>query len=188
MSGDALHDQGRALEDVFFKDQDPGHLKKIKEQLQDDADRKTLSDISGIGDIKTLNLLLAAGIRPETLAAVGMIPLVVVAWSDQRMEDRERTAILHAASETGLDETHPAIALIKSWLDLMPGDELFNTWKAYVRQMCKSLPASSIEQVKNHIVGRAKRVAESAGGFLGVINTVDRRERDIIRQLEEVFD
>lgn len=188
MSGDSLHDRGRALEDIFFKDKDARLLEKMKSQLKADEDRKMLADISGIGDIKTLDQLLAAGIRPETLAAIGMIPLVVVAWADRRMEDRERTAILRAASETGLDETHPAISLIRSWLDQMPGDELFHTWKAYVSEMRKTLPASSIEQVKNHIVGRAQQVAESAGGFLGVINTVDRRERDVIRQLEQAFE
>jgi hypothetical protein len=187
MSNDALHERGEALEELFYRNRDAQLLERIKTELQVEEDRTALAHASGIKDDKTLSDLLAQGIRHQTLASVGLIPLVAVAWADGRMETREREAVLKAARETGLSDDDSSMEILRSWLDKRPGHELLAAWKEYIGELKKTLAPAAFDQVHHSVVGRARIVAESAGGFMGIVNTVAPNERAIIKELHEAF-
>ncbi len=188
MTRDSLHERGQAMEEAFFHDVDKRLLEQMKSRLQADEERKHLANVTGIGDESVLNDLLEQGITAETLASVGLIPLIAVAWADGKMEPRERDAVLRAAREIGISDDHSGLAVVAAWLNKQPGPELLAAWKEYVGALRKSLDAASMEQVKNSVIGRARKVAESAGGFMGIVNTVDPAEKEILQQLNDVFE
>ena len=188
MSNDGLHDRGNAMEELFYRNQDAVLLDRMKAELQLGKDREALVLASGITDEKVLADLLANGIRQQTLASVGLIPLVAVAWADGKVDQRERDAILKAARETGMSDDHSSMDLIKGWLNTKPGPELLAAWKVYVRELRKTLTPASLEQVRSSVVGRAQTVAEAAGGFLGIVNTVDASEKSVIKELNQAFE
>lgn len=188
MSSDQLHERGQAMEEAFFHDVDKQLIERMKSGMQAAENRTELASATGIQDETVLNELIAQGITAETLASVGLIPLVAVAWADGRVEQKEEEAVLRAARETGIGEDHASLDIVRGWLKNKPDDQLLETWKDYVAALRQTLDPAAIEQIRQSVVGRAQRVAESAGGFLGIINTVDPAEREIIGELNEAFE
>ena len=73
MSEDQFERRGNALEDMFFYRSDQELLEQIKQDLADKEAREQLASFS----------------RAETLACVTLIPLVVVAWADGKLDEEE---------------------------------------------------------------------------------------------------
>ncbi len=188
MSKDNLHERGQAMEEAFFHEVDKKLIEQIRARAETESNREELSTVTGIQDRAVLDDLLEMGIAPVTLASVGLIPLVAVAWADGKMEERERDAVMRAARETGLSENPKALELVNDWLNRQPGPQLLNAWKEYVGAMRQTMDAAALEQIKKSVIGRAQKVAEAAGGFLGIVNTVDPAEREVIKQLTEAFE
>ena len=51
--------------------------------------RQALATATGIKDTGAIDRLIEQGISAETLASVGLIPLVAVAWADEKMDDKD---------------------------------------------------------------------------------------------------
>ena len=187
MSADGLHDRGKALEDRFFQQQDQKLLEKLQQDLSHRESREALKAISGIDDQNVLDSLLDNDINANTFAAISLIPLIAVAWADKKMEEGEKKALMKAAQDSGISESSPSFMLLESWTYEKPDDDLFETWKEYIRELKGHLDDQSLANIKSTVVGRAKAVAESAGGFLG-LSKVSFAETAIIKECERAFE
>ena len=96
---ESMDQRRRALEDAFFAEQDRKLRDKLVAADPTAARRTALTETSGITDPQVLDRLMALDIGPETLAALSLVPLVLVAWADGTIDDKERTAVLKAAAE-----------------------------------------------------------------------------------------
>ena len=179
--------QSRSLEEEFFLKQEAELIQKLRDKAKGEQRREALSEASGITDDEVLDALIAMDIRGETLAALALVPLVVVAWADGKVQDQERKAILQAAAETGLTIKSEPYALLEGWLDQQPGPALLDVWKDYAASLAAQLSDSARRALTRDILGRAERVAEAAGGFLGLGNKVSREERDVLNELKQAF-
>lgn len=187
MTDELLGDRRRALEESFFQQKDRELLERLKEQFASAERKKTLANVSGISDDKILTRLMELGIGPEAIAALGLVPLVNVAWADGVMERDERLAILSAARERGISQECPSAALLESWLHRKPPGDLKEAWTACVRQMAKQLDPTARESLRADLIGRARHVAEAAGGILGLASVSDA-ERDVLDEMESAFE
>lgn len=183
---DDLQTRGKALENAFFGERDQELLEKLKAELEGKEARDVLRSVSGIEDEAVLDKLIGAGVSPESLSAVSLIPLVSVAWCDNSMESTEKTAILEAASSAGIEKESAAAALLDTWLESRPGSELLDSWKSYVGVLKEQLDETSFGQLKASVINRAETVAESAGGFLG-LGSVSDKEKNAIAELAKAF-
>ena len=64
---------------------------------------------------------------------------------------------------------------------------MFEAWKHYVSGLCQRLEKPEIERLKDNVLGLARKVAEAAGGFLGIGNKISVAERTVLRKLERAF-
>jgi hypothetical protein len=180
--GDAFGDRRKALEDSFFMERDQQLLERMRLELETMEERKHLAHVSGILDEQVLLNLVKAGVRAETLAAVSLIPLVEVAWSDGAVSEDERTAVLKAAAESGIAEGTAAYEMLGRWLQERPDVRVIATWKEYVGALVKSMPADA-----TLVLGRCRQVAEAAGGFLGLTSKISAVEKARIEEFERVM-
>jgi hypothetical protein len=187
MSEEFFGDRRKALEDAFFAK----HNEQLKQKLREDdsarAKRDALRTASGIADEAVLDQLIALDIRSETVAALSLVPLLEVAWADERMEVRERQAILAGAQATGLQAGSASYALLEGWLDQRPAPALFTAWQAYVKALVATLDADAKAALKAELLGRAHAVADAAGGALGLGNRISRAEQARLMALEQAF-
>ncbi len=182
-----LKSRGAALENLFFGNRDQELLEKLRAELSADRDREALKATTGIDDADALNMLVDQGVTTEGLSALSLVPLVAVAWSDGKLDTKEKDAILKAADASGIETETAAYSLLQSWMADQPDPALFEAWKSYVAALKTQLAAGDLENLKSSIVNRSNSVAKAAGGFVGVGAICDS-EKKVIADLGAAFD
>lgn len=182
MTKDILSERKQALEEAFFKKAEQEQVEKYREKLGKQKTIEELREISGMENEKVLSHLVDAGITGDTMAAIALVPLVHVAWSDGELEPKERDAILQAAEHKGINADTPARELLDKWLESDPGDELFAAWSDYVGGLEEHLEPDQVVELRDQVVEFAREVARAAGGFLGFGSVSDSETR----ALEEI--
>jgi hypothetical protein len=183
---DPLDPSRRALEQVFY----PASASDYREQLRlrelEQAAVPALRDASGIGDEALLRCLAGLGIRVETLAALTMIPIVEVAWADGSMDGRERDAILAGAESAGIEPGSPSHGLLRLWTLDPPAPDLLRAWRDFIDALGGELEPAERARLADKIVGRARAVAEAAGGARGR-GAVSPEEERVLQSLSRAF-
>ncbi len=187
MSKNFLHDREHALEEAFFAQQDQELLRRLKEADAKKSKKEALSAASGITDDSVLEKLVALGVDGATVAALSLVPLVLVAWADGEMDAKERGAVLSAAAEAGVEEGGPGHQMLGRWLATRPPPQLLATWTDYVRAISPTLSDGARQQLKSDLLGRARQVADAAGGFLNAVWKTSPAEMDVLAKLEKAF-
>jgi hypothetical protein len=184
---ESLRARGKALEEAFFR-KEQERLREIQSMLHSEQSAtQALREASGIDDEAVLQQLASLGVRAETLAALTLIPLVEVAWADDRMEEREREAVLAGAESSGIAVDSPSHGLLELWLDDRPASDLFAAWREFIQALCAQLSPGERLRLRENLVGRARRVAEAAGGFLGLRDPVSKVENAVLEDLATLF-
>ncbi len=181
-----LRERRESLEEQFFHKLQMEQLAALRAELERKQSRDELRTSCGIADDTVLDKLIALGLSATTLAGLSMVPLVWVAWADGPVHEGERKAVLQAAHGRGIDEGGPAHKLLAGWLETHPPQQLFDAWATYTRALAATLVPAQREQLKDQIVGLARRVAESAGGFLG-IHKVSHKEEAALSAIAAAF-
>jgi hypothetical protein len=184
---DAFRQREKSLEDAFFKDRDRHLMDKMRRELESFEEKRKLAHVTGIVEERVLQNLVKAGVQAETLAAVGLIPLVEVAWCDGAVTPEERDAVLNAAAKQGLQPGTASYELLQNWLQDRPDLHIITAWKDYVRELARIMPKDTIEEMGRQLIARCKRVAEAAGGFLGLA-TISKSEQSKIDEFAKVWD
>lgn len=178
--------QRRALEEAFFNNQDQKLVQSLKEQAERAQLKEGLSSF-GIKDPAVLEKLADLKISGETLAALSIVPLVEVAWCDGELDEKEKEAIVRAADGFGIAKGSPAHGLLVGWLQKAPSMDLLVAWEAYTKVLCEQFPEANRKKLKDELVGRAKQVAEAAGGFLGLMSKISPAEQRMLDRLSKAF-
>lgn len=148
-----------------------------------------LAVASGIDDRGVLQALADLGVTADTIAALALVPLVLVAWADGRVAREERIEIIRAARETGLVPGDAYHTLVESWIQEGPGDGLLPIWKAYVAALASELVPEVFRTLRDQLLERATRVAAAEGSRIrGLGSRISRLERELIVELRAAFD
>ncbi len=177
----------RALEESFFAQHNADLLEKLRRKQSEKNRKRQLKEISGIQDDRLLGELAALELESQTLAALTLVPLIRVAWADGRVRPEERLAVLTAAAKEGITDGSPAYQLLEGWLNKKPEERLETAWRGYVGALMHNLSPSARESLRDQVIGRARQVAEAAGGFLGLGNRISKSEERILCELEMAF-
>jgi tellurite resistance protein len=169
MSGfQMLDERRRSLENEFFAEQDKKLLEKMRSELRALEARRQLTQVTGIAEEKVLQDLIDLGIQAEALAAVGMIPMIEVAWADGAISDDERARVLNFADANGIKTGTASHALLAQWLKRRPEAKFLKSWKAYVAELRKVMSPESFAKIRDMAWDRCNAVARASGGILGV--------------------
>jgi len=183
---DPFNERRKSLEEAFFKERDQQLLNKLRSEFEAFEEKNKIAHVSGIMDPQVLKDLVEAGVRAETMLAMRLVPVVEVAWSDGSLSPEERAAVLNAAASLDI---HPGTApyeMLSRWLQERPDPRLAAAWKEYVKELARVLPAGSLAELKRQTLDRCRRVAEAAGGFLG-IGTISRSEQAKIDEFTKAW-
>ena len=187
----ALRARGEVLVEEFYRWRAPEPVEVHHEESEPEispelARRGELALASGISDEGMLRILLDLDIETSVLTAISLVPLVEVAWADGKMDPEERDAILEASADQGIAPDSSAHALLASWLEHLPRPELFEAWRSYIEAVFEPLTPGERDELRTGLVERARRVAEAAGGILGV-GAISGAERLVLARLDEVL-
>ena len=181
-----LKAKARALEDSFFAKENERILQELRAATAREEKKKEFREYLNVENEEVLDALVELAVEPETLVAFTLVPLVEVAWADGEIQAKERDAIIKAAIDQGVEENSPTAKLLTNWLRTPPDKQLLDIWKAYIEELQESLSANSSAHMKTSVMGRARAIAEAAGGFLGVAS-ISAAEKKMLEELERAF-
>ena len=187
MADEFLGDRKKALEDSFFAKENAKLVERMRAEREKTSAREGLGKVAGISDAAVLQKLVELGITSETWAAVALVPLVEVAWADGSLDDKERRAILAAAEANGVGAGSPSFELLENWLAVRPDSQMLEAWDGSIATLCADLDEREKQALMAEVVGRARTVAEAAGGILGLGNKVSAEEAEVLSRLERAF-
>lgn len=181
-----IEERGKALEEAFFARKNKELLAAVKAELDINSKRDELKNATGISDDGVLDELVRAGLASESIAAVSLAPLVLVAWADGNVSDKERQAVLSGAEQAGVKPESAAGQVIRGWLEEQPGENLMEIWRDYTQAICETLPAGEKVKLGEQLCARCRKVAEAAGGFLGM-GSISVEEHAVLDALKSAF-
>jgi hypothetical protein len=187
MAEEFLGERKRFLEEEFFKKQEKALLERMHAAQTQQTRRDALAHAAGVTDAAVLDKLLALGIDANTLLAMRLVPVVVVAWADGALDTRERQAITASLESVGMAPDSPAAQMVTNWLQSPPPPALLDAWQAYIAGLCAQLSATERESLRTSVLGQARAVAEAAGGFLGFGSKVSQAEEAMLQTLDRAF-
>jgi hypothetical protein len=179
-----LRDRGRSLEDEFFRREDQRLIQRLNELRAAEATREALARASGITEAAVLEKLIELGIKPETVAALSLVPLVEVAWADGVLDAKERRAVMERA---GVARDSTAGALLEAWLDRRPDPKLLTAWTHMVEATARQLGPDGAARLKAGLLEKARAVAAASGGMFGVGSKISASEAAMLATLEAAF-
>lgn len=182
-----LGDRKKALEESFFAKENQKLLDERRAKRDQESARESLREVSGIEEEAILDRLCELGVDPATWIAVSLVPLVEVAWADGDVAPKERSAVLAAAADLGIEAGSASAQLLEAWLTERPAVELMEAWGEYIVGVCASLGTPERNALRDQILGQARAVAEAAGGILGLIQKVSDTERRALEEIEKAF-
>lgn len=182
-----MKDRRKSLEEEFFARQNA----KLKEQLKEKLDRERIR-----GELQAaypnmapeiLERLVDHGFDVEAAAGLWLVPLVLVAWADGSLNDREREAILRAADQHGIPSGSKAYQRLEQWIGSNPSDHLEELWHGFVAAACRDLPAADVARMRDGVLRLATDVAQAAGGFLGLGSKISAEEQAVLEKVHAAF-
>lgn len=183
----SLDDRRQALEEMFFQKENEKVLENFRTQREQKSEREALALVMPLVDGHVLDQLVSAGIRAETWLAITLVPLIEVAWADRVMSASERSAIQKAADEHGLKPGSDARRLIDSWLERRPPSSVHKAWEGYIESVTSLLDVAAKDAMRAHTLDGARKVAEVAGGFLGLGQRISAAEKKVLEDLARAF-
>jgi hypothetical protein len=184
---DDLKKRGQALENQFFANQEKEAIEKLKRAGAKAQEKQDLLAYTNVKNEQVLDDMVEHGINLETFTAVKMVPLVLVAWADNVIQDEERTAILSHLAKNGVSQGSPVHDLVAGWLTTRPSDELKATWGLFITEYSKNLNAAAKTALKEEILGTSGSVASAAGGWLLGWTSISDEERAVLEDLQALF-
>ncbi len=174
------------LEEQFFAQMDHQLLERLRKAQSATQTAESIMKVTGITDEKVASELAGVGITIETLTAFRLVPLVAVAWADDRLEENESDAVLQAAEKSGIDPTEPAMAMLRCWLAKRPSAELLDAWCNYTKSLSASLNGQTRAVLQKEVIELVEVVARSAGGVLG-FGSISPSEKAVLDRVEQAL-
>jgi hypothetical protein len=181
-----LNKQAKDLEEIFFVKGNERVLHQLREKSNLEEKRKALRAVVKAKDPAIIEHLLKLGVGPGSVLAVTLVPLSAVAWADGRLDDKERKAVLQAASERGVRPGSADYTMLEVWLKQKPSQRLMDAWKKYARGIWEQLPEDERVHMRVNIVGRAREIAKAAGDVMGA-PSISPVEDALLEELERVL-
>ena len=197
MSRKVLAEKSRVLAEQFFQERDLELLEYLRAEAVENEQRtksdemqlrNKLAEMAHIHETQVLDELIRVGITAESFVALTLVPLVRVAWADGAIQDRERDAILQAAATEGITVDSPNYRLLEVWLDERPQPALLEAWRDYAMALARDLDASSLAAIRRITMDRARRIADTSGGILGLVSRISKEEDLALLDLDRAFD
>ena len=174
-----------ALEEAFFRDVDSMIVSRLRSEADSD-DAKRALESTGLHDHTLIEELTQLGVTAEGLIAMRLVPLVMVAWAQDSVDEAERVTVLAQALRVGVVDGSVAEALLEHWLNEKPPLAILDAWKRYMQSEFATMSRVARAKLLALTEQQMTAVAEASGGHMG-FGQVSAKERQLIEMMTHVL-
>ncbi|MBW2522528.1 MAG: TerB family tellurite resistance protein [Deltaproteobacteria bacterium] len=180
--------QGRPSfrEKLYFKADDAKRREKMREKLAQAAklvaDRQAIAETLKVDDDELVSEIHDLGFDGDSARVFDLLPLIHVSWADGKIQKNERSTILAVLEARGIEPGSEASLLVESLLESQPAPEYMAASLLLLREFL----ASRGEQAGD-VVELCVKVADAAGGLLGLGSRISEEERELLQQIADTL-
>ncbi len=175
------------MEESFFAKREAELVAKLKQDEEIKKNKDALAQASGIKNQKVLDHLAQLGVSPSILANLLIVPLVEIAWSDGALSERKKKVVREEAARGGLIKEAVDQNLLETWLKERPSPKYWQAWGYYIEGLKEIMIPKELNDLKNELLSRAKKVAQASSGVIGLAIKFVSTEKDLIKKIESAF-
>ena len=158
-----FNEREKAMEAKYFREQDAKLLEKLRKGAKLDEIAEALAEKLKVDDPEMLTRARALGITPDNVEAFFAVPLVQVAWAEDKVTKREADLVLRLARDRGIEESSSSYAQLVEWLRVRPDEALFDVALETIRHGFSVLPLKEREERIERLLDNCHKVAEASG-------------------------
>jgi len=136
--------------------------------------REKIGEAVGTSDHELAKKIGELGFEGETAHVFNLLPLILVAWSDGKIQRGERALLLQLLEERGIQKGSEAFLYVESLLEERPSDDFFEASLELLREIRGQQGGGK------DVVDMCLLIAEASGGLLGFGDPVSDSERAAI--------
>ncbi|WP_146523827.1 hypothetical protein [Stieleria varia] len=167
------------LQQKYFHDVEEMIASRLHAETESDAGRRELVRSTGIKDQRLIQELVDLGITSEGLIALRLLPLVMVAWAENRVDPKEHASIMEIAGQVGITDSSVAYILLERWLQHLPPAETVDAWKRLMHETTQTMSPQACKKLIHRMEVQMTQVAKSTGGIFG-LGKVSKKEQQMI--------
>lgn len=183
MSDDAMAKRGKGLEEEYFHRKEQELIEKLRKRREAEAQMKELAEASGIPNEDILKTLQELGYTRDTVSLLHLMPLISVAWADNKVSGPEREMILEAAQLHGVAKEGAAYQQLIEWLTHRPSDEFLDQTLRVIAGLAGTAAPDAKGIDRDKLLELSTRVAAASGGILGLGNKISAEEQALLDRL-----
>jgi hypothetical protein len=172
----------RGSEELYHQKKEKEVLEQLRGRVERERTRRYLDEELDVHDERVLKALEDLGFTREVLILLHIVPLIQVAWSDGRMDPKERAKILELAASRKIVPGTPAYDRLLPLLESKPPDEAFAACTRVIRAMFPTLSEEDRRGIEQNLPAYAAEVARASGGVLGM-GAVSKKERAVLDRI-----
>jgi len=176
MTDDAMARRGKSLEEDYFHRKEKELIEKLRKRREAEAHRKEIAEGSGISNEEVLKTLQELGYTRDTVLLLHLVPLISVAWADEKVSGPERELILEAAKLRNIAEDGAAFKQLSDWLTNRPSDEFLEQTLRVITALADTELPEEREMRRQNYLRLATQVASASGGILGLGKISDEEQ------------
>lgn len=170
-------------EDEYFHRLDAELIERMRNRAASEERRMRLAQESSVNEPTILETLEDLGYDHTTVMLLFLVPMVMVAWTDDSVTQAERDRILALAALRGVRTDTPAYRRLMGWLDRRPPNELFQRNLDVIELIFRSLPDNERKVCREALLLCCREVAIASCGLFGWKSRICASER---RAIEEI--
>jgi len=183
MADDAMAKRGKGLEEDYFHRKEKELIEKLRKRREAEAHQQEMGKESGISNEEVLKTLHEMGYTRDTVLLLHLIPLISVAWADDKVSGPEKELIIEAARVRGITEDSGAFQQLNEWLTNRPSDEFVEQTLRVISNLAETELPEEREKRRQNLLRLCQDVAEASGGILGFGNKISDEEQALLDRL-----
>lgn len=167
------------IENHFFAETEKMIVKRLQASADSEQGRAELLRSTGIDDKQLIDEMAQLGITAEGVLALRLLPLVMVAWAQDHVDQDEHAAVMAEAHRLGIVEDSVAWVLLDVWMRKLPPAKSIDAWKRYMHGVFERISPVAQQKLIDATHHQMTAVAKASGGHLG-LGKVSKQEKHMI--------
>jgi hypothetical protein len=186
MTLSAFHHKVQKLEDFFVLRREADLRHEVYQKLRSERELGELAETCRITDPQLLSRISNSGFDNDTVPALWISPLALIAWASGSVSIQEREAAMQAVAELPWMTNAAVTQKFNSWLETPPPSELMKLWSDCVAERLRT--GSAIEELPScqFLLAAGNQIALASGGILG-LGKICKAEYAILEQIQSAY-
>lgn len=182
---DAFKDRERQLEEGYFHKKEAELIERMRQRVAREQERGKLGEQTGVTNEEVLEALQDLGYSSETVRLIHLMPLIHIAWANDRISGRERKMIVEVARSSGIAEGSEADQWLQKHLIERPSAEVIEANLTAIRAILSAVSPEDQKKMRQDLLNYCVSLASLSKGLFGLESRISPAGMEALEKVVE---